>query len=143
MADSDRLLDSKTLALWGGAIILALRGDRGALADLLKCDVEMTDDVREFLAWLVDPKIRMDGRPPVPAKFKAFDQMSRIKPDVDKALRKFVQDRAIWETAHPGRQFPYMQELKKLGPLAGAVGARLKRLGLWPRPRRSRRKSGA
>jgi hypothetical protein len=68
-------VDGKTIAIWGDAIYDAIKGDRSQLVDLLRHDNEVTPDLKEFLAWLLDE--RENGRPPLPAKFKLLNQMAR------------------------------------------------------------------
>ena len=117
------LLENKTIYLWGGAITLALRGDNGALCDLLESGAEVTDDVAQFVAWLLREKPK--HRPPVPAKFMVFAHLL-LNPELGTAVREFGQRRKDWLAAHPGKRFPLKRELEKLGPLEKAVRARLR-----------------
>jgi hypothetical protein len=132
MADIDRVLDRKTIVLWGGAIFKALRGDNGALCNLLDSGVEVTDDVAQFVAWLLREKPK--HRPPLPAKFQFFAHLL-LNPKLNAACAEIEQRRTAWLAAHPGKRFQLQRELKKFGSDADAVRARLRlarRIGeLW------------
>jgi hypothetical protein len=83
----------------------ALRGDRRPLADMLRCkENEITDDLREFLAWLIEK--RDNHRPKVPAKFKMLKQIADA-PAMFDAVMEFEYRRTAWKRSNPGRRFPY------------------------------------
>jgi hypothetical protein len=84
-------VDGKTIAIWGDAICSAMLGDRRELVELLRHDNEVTPDLKEFLAWLLDE--RKNGRPPLPAKFKLLSQMAR-EPALFDAVVEFELERA-------------------------------------------------
>jgi len=104
-----KTLDHSTIAIWGDAMLAAVAGDRSELVALLRHKNEVTPDVAEFLAWLLDK--RKGGRPALPAKFKILKKMHHPLFD---AVFDFKQRRAHWRHAYPGYRFPYEKTLNKV-----------------------------
>jgi hypothetical protein len=102
-------VDGKTIAIWGDAICSAMLGDRRELVELLRYDNEVTPDLKEFLAWLLDE--RKNGRPPLPTKFKILNQMAR-DPKLFDAVVDFELERAHWRASR--RRFPYKMKLEEI-----------------------------
>jgi hypothetical protein len=113
-------VDGKTIAIWGDAMYSALKGDRSELVDLLRYDNEVTPDLKEFLAWLLD--VRKNGRPPLPAKFKLLSQMAR-DPKLFDAVVDFELERAHWRAS--GRRFPYEKKLAEIARRNGVDSSKL------------------
>lgn len=87
-------LDSKTLAIWGEAISLALRPknrDLSELVELLRAGNEVTQNVAEFLAWIIETKSA--GRPKLPVKFQTLREIAR-NPRLFDAVMDFTITRA-------------------------------------------------
>jgi hypothetical protein len=116
-------IDSKTLALWGDAIVAALKvknSDRNELLELLRHGNEVTPAAAEFLAWLLDGK-KKKGRPPLPAKFMRLFQMAN-SPNLYDAVMDFEMERARWYAVAPfppykkanKKRFPYEKKLVEI-----------------------------
>jgi hypothetical protein len=93
-------------------MVRALAGDRRELASMLRYrENKITDDLREFLAWLIDKK---EGhRPKLPAKFKLLKQWAR-DPAMFDAVMEFEMERTHWRHSNTGRKFPYRDYLTKI-----------------------------
>ena len=119
-------IDGKTHAVWGDAIVGALRGDRRELIDLLhRADVArlITPDAGEFIAWLLAKKSG-PGRPTLPAKFKVFRDMAR-DPRLFEALDELHQRRLCWRGHR--QKFPLEQHLDEVAQAFGVKRAALER----------------
>lgn len=110
-------IDGSTISVWGDAMCAALKGERGGLVELLRSGNEVTRDVAEFIAWLLDDKKGkkgMGGRPKLPKKFKELADYNNPLFD---AVMDFETQRTHWRFASKrlpdspkyGRKFPYKQ----------------------------------
>ena len=97
-------VDSETIAIWGDAMVAALRRDRSELVDMLRRDNKVTRDLAEFLAWLLQEKPK--HRPPLPAKFKTLDRWAR-NPALWDAFMHYELERAALEAAGNCRRGRY------------------------------------
>ena len=123
-------VDSETVAIWGDAMIAALKGDRSELVEMLRYDNKVTRNLAEFLAWLLDEK--PGHRPPLPAKFKTLAQWAR-NPALWDAIMDFEMARTHWYAVTPfppyqktnKKRFPFEAKLKEVADRYGVRSDRL------------------
>jgi hypothetical protein len=133
------------VGVWTDAVCDAIDKDRSELVDMLRrVDPagrvnDVTPDLCEFIAWLLDEK--PDHRPPLPEKFstlyrihsktfRTLDRITRIKDKNGRYKNKkiyrthsgslfdmmieFKDAQVRWKRDHPGEKFPYEETVARI-----------------------------
>lgn len=111
------MTDGKTVAIWGDAMVAALRRDTGPLVELLEHHNEITPDLMEFLAMLLKAKPR--HRPRLPHKFKLLEDIAK-RPAMLDAINDLKQRRACWRYSNK-KPFPLKEQIRAVAQIYGVT----------------------